>query len=313
TLVAQFVFFAGGVFRYSVSNHSPLSKKEVWLFFPLLCFFYAITFNYVSMLGYKFEPNIGSFLADRIAPIYGLLFAGSLYALYYKAEAQLRSIDALSSKSMIQAFLCITLFHSGYLTLLPFGAKTWLLPASIVFYYIANEKGLKIQFPVKLLLASLAFFEWLSMVNSLLLEGAKNWNQIISGLSVLILGAIYYTRSSAAENQDSRKNLFLWGLHILAVSLSFRLVSDFGSLAVTGAWGVYAIAVLGLGYRNRDIGLSKSSTLILLAVAGKALLYDASHAASGVRIVCLLLTGLVLYGAGYLFKKISQWEMRGAP
>jgi uncharacterized membrane protein len=53
--------------------------------------------------------------------------------------------------------------------------------------------------------------------------------------------------------------------------------------------------------------LAKSSLVVLLITALKALIYDASQAASIVRIGSLLLTGVVLYGAGLLFKQIKDW------
>ena len=303
TLFAQFFAFAGGVFQYSTKHKSPLSNRDTWLFFPALCFFYGITFNYVGILGSTISIP---FLAKHLDSFYGLIFGLIVYAFYFKAKTRLKEIHALNSQSMIQAFLCITVFHSGYLTLLPHGARTWLLPLSILGYYIVNQKNLRLQAPVKLLFSVMAFFEWLSLLQDLLLQSTTNWNKVLSAAAVIVLGALYYLK----PNQNSSKNqsIFLWGLHMIAISLIYKLSSGSGSFAVSGVWGLYAVLVLSYGYVKREVMLAKSSTLILLAVAGKALIYDASQAASGLRIACLLLTGVVLYGSGYLFKKMSAWK-----
>lgn len=55
--------------------------------------------------------------------------------------------------------------------------------------------------------------------------------------------------------------------------------------------------------------MAQSSMLILVLAAGKALLYDASYAPTNIRIVCLLITGIVLYGAGYMMRRISAWKL----
>ncbi len=305
TLFVIFMMFAGGVFKYSIKNDDPLAKRESWLFFPVLCFFYGITFYYVGRIGNLLEPTLGSFVSSKLDSLYGLSIGGIVFYFYTQAKARFSEIHALNSKEMIEAFLCLALFHSGYLTLVPAGFKTWLLPISVLGILLSNDSSSKIGFIFRFLIGAIGFIEWLSLLENLLLSDAYNWNKILSGVSVLVLGSLYYFRSG--RDILGKNNLFLWSFHLLAVSIAFRLASDFGSLAVTGAWATYAVAVLVLGYSKREQILAKSSLLILLFVAGKALIYDAAHAPSGIRIACLLLTGAVLYGAGHLFKKMSEW------
>ena len=51
----------------------------------------------------------------------------------------------------------------------------------------------------------------------------------------------------------------------------------------------------------------RSALFVLVLAAGKALLYDAAGTETVVRIFCLLLTGLVLYGCGALIRTTNKW------
>ncbi len=102
--------------------------------------------------------------------------------------------------------------------------------------------------------------------------------------------------------------LFLSLLHLLTILTIYRLAFDYGSLAVSAGWALYSVIVLGLGYIKRNEVTAKSSLIILAVTCLKAFFYDASQTSSLVRISSLVLTGIILYGAGYLFQKINKWE-----
>lgn len=106
-----------------------------------------------------------------------------------------------------------------------------------------------------------------------------------------------------------REELFLGLVHALCILALYRLTFDYGSLAVSLAWGIYSVAILIWGYLKRNTVLAKSSLLILTVTCLKALVYDAAQTSSGVRIASLMLTGAILYGAGYLFQKIKKWAV----
>jgi hypothetical protein len=100
----------------------------------------------------------------------------------------------------------------------------------------------------------------------------------------------------------------LFAAHGLAILAFYNLAKPVGSLAVSATWLGYSIVVMGAGYAIRDKVVAKSALGTLGLAAAKALLYDAAQAAAPVRIGCLLLTGLVLYGCGYLLKQIETWD-----
>ena len=93
---------------------------------------------------------------------------------------------------------------------------------------------------------------------------------------------------------------------MLAILFLYRVAYDFGTLAVTAAWAAYSIAILALSYQMRLHLLAKSSLMILVLVGVKALVYDASQAATGLRILSLLMTGALLFASGLILKKINK-------
>jgi hypothetical protein len=80
------------------------------------------------------------------------------------------------------------------------------------------------------------------------------------------------------------------------------------SLAVSASWLCYAALVIGYAFFLKDRIMADSAMMVLGIAAVKALLYDAASAPTLVRILCLLLTGMVLYVCGFLIKKIAAWR-----
>lgn len=74
------------------------------------------------------------------------------------------------------------------------------------------------------------------------------------------------------------------------------------------AWELYSVAILTWGYLEKNPILAKSSLLVLTVTSLKALVYDVAQTPSVVRIASLILTGFILYGAGYLIQKIKKWD-----
>lgn len=129
---------------------------------------------------------------------------------------------------------------------------------------------------------------------------------VVPAFFTIVIGFFYYMKGARlVKNQEG---LFLSLLHVISILSLYRLAFDYGSLAVTCAWGVYSIVILAFSYLKKHAIVAKSSLIVLMVTSLKALLYDASQASSGTRIASLMLTGVVLYGAGYLFQKISKWS-----
>jgi hypothetical protein len=102
--------------------------------------------------------------------------------------------------------------------------------------------------------------------------------------------------------------LLLVVAHVLAISGLYRLTYPHGSFAITASWLLYSVFIISVAYYRKEKVMAKSALLVLALSAGKALLYDAASTPTPVRIFCLIFTGAVLYGSGFMMKKIAEWE-----
>lgn len=291
-LIAQFIFFSSGVYFYSLKNRDPLSKQMAMAFLPSLLFFYGTTYYFLDRL------------SPTLAPWVSLVFGGFIYVLFLNAKDELK---VLNSNEIVYIFLGAILFHSGYLQILPDLAKPYLLPAILLLGYLSEFKH---DFPIiskilRFFLGAIAIIEFIKLSGNLLTQA--NLRSIVPAIITIALGFFYYSKGSKLISD--RKNIFLGCLHLLMVITLYRIAYDYGSLAVSISWGLYASAILTFASLKKDVALAQSSLIVLLAASLKALVYDASQAASSVRILSLLLTGIVLYGAGSLFKKIKSWNI----
>jgi uncharacterized membrane protein len=70
------------------------------------------------------------------------------------------------------------------------------------------------------------------------------------------------------------------------------------------AWGLLALACLGLSMWKNERMLGQSSLLVFGATAGKVLLYDLSGSPPLARIISLVVLGLTFYIGGMLYQKL---------
>ena len=289
-LVFQFISFAIGVYQYSVHNKEVMTKDMAMAYLPILCFFYGTTYYFLN----RYDPTL--------APWISLIFAAFVYFLYWLAK---KKLDGLQSQMMVSSFLGIVLVHSGYMEILPDPAKPWLLPTFLLLDFISRRQE---NFPAvapiaKRFLMAVGFLEFAKISYSLAFKA--DTMTILPAVATVLIGGFYYFQGQRFIKEKT--DLFLGLLHTISILALYRIAYDYGSLAVSSAWGIYSGFILVFGYQTKDKALAKSSLVVLLITSLKALIYDASQAASIVRIGSLLLTGVVLYGAGLLFNQIKDW------
>ncbi|HAZ14636.1 MAG: hypothetical protein A2X86_06110 [Bdellovibrionales bacterium GWA2_49_15] len=297
-LFLHFLIFATGTFFYTKKFKRPLTENESWSLFPVLLVFYAMEYYYLN----RIQPSW--------APWISLGFAGILLGLYLSAK-KLFPDRNLASQSLILAFVTVVCFHSLYLELIPKDYHPWLFALvvsggaflPIRLWEKKNNDALVI--PTLALFAILAI-ELYSMIIHLISGSETSW-LIVSMVSLASLWVVLIFQGTQLKVQKIHDYILLGPAHVLAILAFYRLTTDYGSLAVSASWLIYAICVIAFAFARKDVVMAKSAIFVLGLAAGKALLYDASSAPTVVRILCLLLTGAVLYGAGFLIRKISSW------
>ena len=299
-LALQFLIFSFGTFLYSIFIRKPMTEQESWSYFPILLIFYAAEYYFLRQI----DPNLAAWVL--------LAFAAFLIVLYLIASKLFRV--GASSKTMLLAFVSITAFHSGYLELLPDAATPWLF-ALIIFSvaFIPNtayskEKVLAFS-PVLLVSFAICGIEYAKMIFKLIFidENVISWDVIT--LAVISIWALFICKKESLSKDESFGYALLGAAHFMVILALYRLADPHGSLAVSISWLIYAIVIIIFAFLRKDKIMANSALIVLFFSAAKALIYDASSAPTVVRILCLISTGIVLYAAGYLYKKIiSQWR-----
>lgn len=294
TLAFHFAAFTLATYFHTLRSRAPLTEEQAWLFFPVLLFFYSMEYNFIRML------------VPGLAPWISLGFAGFLLILHLRA-ARSESGLILKSRTMILSFASIVVFHSLYLVILPDDVKPWLFAPMALALLGGSTRATQGLIVPKLLYFAVLAIEYLKMIKDLVAGPGGFW----MGAAVAAYGSlvtVFLARRGELDAREQEGFLILASAHALAVAGLYRLGDSSGSLAVSALWLLYAAAIMAGAFVRKDQMLAKSALLVLSISAGKALLYDLSSAAALVRIACLALTGGVLYGCGFLLRRISSWS-----
>lgn len=300
-LALHFVIYSVGTYLHSQHTGQLMTQDEAWGFFPVLLIFYGCEYYHINKL------------SPELAPWISLAFAGLIIGLYLAAQSWKKADTPMHSRPMVTAFATVVAFHAIYLELMPDSAQPWLLVALMLalafgrFDFSSDKATQAYKFPLAAL-ALVAAIEYISMLAHLC-SGlrAEAWLPV----SLASFAAIWLALALGPRRMGQRNEYgltLLAAAHMLAIMAFYRLTKDIGSLAVSASWLLYAVAVIGFAFKRRDEIMAKSALFVLSFAAAKALLYDASSAPTVVRILCLLLTGAVLYGSGFLMRKIADWK-----
>lgn len=298
-IALQFLIFTIGTFAYTQYVKKPLTEKESWGFFPILLIFYVAEYYFISLN----QPDLAAWIS--------IFFAAFLILLYLVAKKL--SGHIMASRAMIFTFVAVVLFHSGYIELLPTDAKPWLFVVIVLGLafmpakYARKETNPLFYFPIFMLILAILGIEYTRMVLDLYSFQTISWPAIV--VSVVSIWLMYIYQNKFINKDESYGYALLGAAHLMVILALYRLADAHGSLAISFSWLIYAIAIIAFAFIRKDKIMANSALLVLFLAAGKALLYDAASAPTIVRILCLLLTGIVLYGCGFIFKKIANWQI----
>jgi len=295
----HFVTFSISTYAYSKHHNTPLTETEAWSFMPVLLAFYAMEYYFVDKI------------APSLAPWISLSFAAFLMALYLSARKLFQ--NGGGSQQLILAFTTLACFHSIYIVLIPTSVHPWLLVLIVLGSTLAptsllNQKTNTTYFIPFLTVAIIATIEYFSIIAHLFDTDGASWVMVAMAALASLWFAIVTHSTFIKDRTEEGFYALLGAAHLLAILGFYRLTTDIGSLAVSASWLFYAVAVMLFASLRKDEVMAKSALIVLAFSAGKALLYDAANAPTVLRIVCLLLTGAVLYGCGLLMQRISSWH-----
>lgn len=298
-LALEFLVFATATWLYSKENRQALTREESFSLLPLLMFFYATEYFFLQKV------------VGEAAPWISLGFSVFLIGLYFSAKTFLQN-QRLESGPMVFSFAAVVFFHSFYLQILTDSLKPMIMIAIVLsgaFLKVEKVKGRLESNPFLLpivLAAAVVLIEYYKIIGRLL-EGPDLTHQIFGLVTTLSIVFLYLKNQFAKDDETLGMGL-LASAHAMAIASLYRLATDYGSLAVSASWLIYAMLTIALGFQRKDAVLVKSSLVALIFAAAKALLYDVSQAPTVIRIVCLIITGAALFGCGLILKKVSSWS-----
>ena len=299
----QFFIFAANAWFYTYQNRTPLSENEAWCLLPVLLLFYAVEYYLIDQI----QPGL--------APWIALAFSGVLIGLTLTIKRNFP--DSLGSQTLLLAFISLIIFHAGYLKLLPGDVRPWLFVVIVAggsffpLHRLRHKEARNVLPPLVAILAIVAI-EYLSLVRHLS-DTPTTACLIVAFAALGSLWLLLARNVPGVSSRDVAGNILLGAAHFLALLAFYQLTTDVGALAVSASWLFYAVAVMVFAFLRKDEIMAKSALFVLGFAAGKALLYDAAAAPTLVRILCLMLTGAVLYGCGFFMRKVSTWTPAPTP
>jgi uncharacterized membrane protein len=286
----QFAIFGLATVTFSIRNNSPLDSGSAWGHLPPLLIFYFL--QYVLLK--RHMPELAPWIAAGSALI--------VLGLYGAARAVLQR-PLPGGEFLLWAYIAVVLFHAGYVESVPHAWAPWVAFAVVPVIAVATLRhgaGIRASWPIWVAVGVVFAINYLRIVFDTDLRSvpARSALAIVYALE-LYLG-YYFIR-----NRESVKGyavLVLYAGHICAMAAALHLVDE--RIVESVAWGMLALACLGLSLWQRDRVLGQSSLLVFGAAAAKVLLYDLGGASPLVRIVSLVALGITFYLGGLLYQRM---------
>lgn len=287
--MVQFAIFGIATVVYSIRNQSPLDTGSAWAHLPALLIFYFLQYALLN----RHLPELAPWIAAGSA----LVVAG----LYGAARAVLRQ-PLPGGEFLLWAYIALVLFHAGYLESVPHRWAPWV--AFIVVPVIAvatlrlgSAKGA--SWPIWLAVGLMFAINYLRIVFNTDLQPVpgRSWLAVVYALQ-LYLG---YALIRGRDTLKGVGTLLLYAGHISAMAAALHFLGE--RIIESVAWGVLALACLGLSLWQRDRVLGQSSLLVFGATAVKVLLYDLGGASPLTRIISLVILGVTFYIGGLLYQR----------
>ena len=287
---AQFAIFGIATVLFTIRNDSPLDSASAWGHLPPLLIFYFLQYALLK----RHLPE----LAPWVAIGSGVILAG----LYGTARAVVQR-PLPGGEFLLWAYVALVLFHAGYLESVPDQWTPWvafvIMPVTAV---VALRHGSSIQasWPVWVAVSVIFAVNYLRVIFDADLRAvpARSWLAVAYALQ-LYLG---YCFLRGREPAKGIATLVLYAGHVCAMAAALHLLKE--GIVESTAWGVIALACLGLSLWQRDRVLAQSSLLVFGAAAAKVLLYDLGGASPLTRIVSLVVLGVTFYLGGLLYQRL---------
>ena len=287
----QFAIFGVATIAYSIRRNSPLDAQAAAGHLPPLLIFYFLQYALLD----RHLPQI----APWVAVGSGFAVAG-LYAI---ARAALKR-PLPGGEFLLWAYLALVLLHAGYLESLPDKWAPWVgfivMPIAAA---VTLRPGINVgpKWPIWIAVGVIFLINYLRVVFDTDLRGVPARALLAVAYALqLYLG---YWLIRGRQVTPGLGGLVLYAGHIAAMAAALHLLKE--PIVESAAWGLLALACLGVSLWQRDRVLGQSSLLVFGAAAGKVMLYDLGGASPMARILSLVVLGVTFYVGGLLYQRLQ--------
>ena len=293
----QFAIFGAATIAYSIRHKAPLDALGAAAHLPPLLIFYFLQYALLD----RHLPE----LAPWVAVASGFAVAG----LYGIARASLKR-PLPGGEFLVWAYVALVLFHAGYLESLPHKWAPWVgfvvMPIAAA---LTLRPGIKVgsKWPVWLTVGVIFLINYLRIVFDTDLRGVPGRPLLAVAYALQLYLGYYLIRGRQVT--PGLGALLLYAGHIAAMAAALHLLKE--PIVESAAWGVLALACLGLSLWVRDRLLGQSSLLVFGAAAVKVMLYDLGGASPLARIASLVVLGVTFYVGGLLYQRLQAPARQG--
>jgi len=285
----QFAIFGIATGVFSVRRGSPLDAAAAAAHLPPLLLFYFMEYSQLSAHMPVAAPWIAVASAAAVAAIYG----GARFALGRPLPG---------GELILWSYVALVLFHAGYIESVPKAMAPWaafiIVPVAACAT-LAGKNGSRSTWPLWLAVALMFAVNYLRIIFDTDLDQVPGREL----LSLAYAALLYAGYGFVARRQfHTPKMLLLYMGHVCTMAAALHFLDT--RIVQSAAWGIIALACLGVSVWQRDRILGQSSLLVFGATGAKVLLYDLGGAPPIARIVSLVVLGFTFYFGGMLYQRV---------
>jgi uncharacterized membrane protein len=287
----QFVIFGIATVWFSVRRGEAMDTFTAVMHLPALLLFYALQY-------YVLDRHLPAW-----APWISFASLAAVGLLYWGARALLQR-PLPGGAFLLWCYLALVLFHAGYLEALPQAWHPWAAVILVPFaLWLGTKRGDGSPAPYALwVLAGLVFLlNFFRVLIDFRMDDVPGHAILPIAYAALLYGG-YYLLSREGRFREIRL-LLVYAGHVAMMAAAVQLLHV--PIVQSTAWGLLALACLGISMWRNNRMLGQSSLLVFGATAAKVLLYDLSGAPPLARIISLVVLGLTFYVGGMLYQRLS--------
>jgi len=286
----QFAIFGTATIAFSIRNQSPLDMGSAWAHVPPLLLFYLLEYALLD----RHLPNA----APWIAVASGFAVAG-----FYGIARLALNRPLPGGEFLLWAYVALVLFHAGYLEIVPDRWTPWVAFVAAPVVAVLTLRGgapIGAKWPIWLGVALIFSLNYVRIVFDADMRGIPGRQFLAVAYALqLYLG---YCFSLSREALQRWGGMMLYGGHICIMAAALHQFSE--RIVESAAWGVIALACMGLSLWRHDRVLGQSSLFVFGAAAVKVMLYDLGGASPFARIAGLVVLGVTFYIGGLLYQRL---------